>query len=184
MLAARAQALGALLGAQSCCPRPPAPPLHPLRAAAPLPAPSHPSRSPPRLSGAGREVEVPGLPPHRLQTAAGGEVSARRQAGSAARGERAPGDAEGRGRAGRTPAPRCERGRVGQVSLGADLPAGHGAPASAAGAGAGAGAGTAVLCPRCILLLAAGCARVPAQLRRPSLSRCYCERTSPATGAR
>lgn len=145
--------------------RPPAPPLHPLRAAAPPPARSHPSRSSPRLSGPGREDEVPGLPPHRLQTAAGGEVPARRQAGSAARGERAPGEAEGSGRAGRTPARRCEQGRVGQVSLGADQPAGQGAPSP----GAGAGAGTAVLCPRCILVLAAGSARVQAQLCRPCL---------------
>lgn len=70
--------------------RPPATPLHPLRAAAPLPAPSHSSRSSPRLSGAGREDELPGLPPYRLQTAAGGEVPGRRQAGRAARGEGHP----------------------------------------------------------------------------------------------
>lgn len=123
VLAACAQALGGPLAAQSCCPpgpphhqrtpsaqRPRWPCLRPLTLPVCLPSP--------RLSGAGREEAVAGLRPHGLQAAAAGEVPARRQAGTTARGERAPGEAEGGGTAGRTLARRCsQQGRVGRASL-------------------------------------------------------------------
>lgn len=170
VLAACAQALGGPLAAQSCCPpgpphhqrtpsaqRPRWPCLRPLTLPVCLPSP--------RLSGAGREEAVAGLRPHGLQAAAGGEVPARRQAGTTARGERAPGEAEGGGTAGRTLARRCsQQGRVGRASLFRRRPAcRRGAPAS----DAGASVGTAVLLLQCILALAAA-----APVSQPSCAVC------------